>query len=211
MKIHLDVVGVFFFSSFSKLEIRKKTTNPPSQKTMPSFPTGLEPRKREAENEEDMQSIKMFSDQNGRYLNPNNSFLLEFSLCLKSCSVLKNTQSRREGFKLKWLEPAQCFLLLEISRLQECGERLKNPLNSKGMWGSDGVLVICWYLVIVKDEEIILRTTCSRKSFLIPLSKVPDGTRNPFWGKSPCKQRRFYHLSQIHFLAHCHFQIFPQK
>lgn len=86
------------FFSFSKLKIRKNPQTHPAKKTLPPFPTGPKPRRREAENEEDMQSIKMFSDQNGRYFNPNNSFLLKFSLCLKSCSVLKDTQSRREAF-----------------------------------------------------------------------------------------------------------------
>lgn len=122
----------------------------------------------------------------------------------------KHTEQER-GILTKMTWTSSVFSPAGDFQASRMWRKIKKPLNSKGMWGSDGVLVICWYYVIVKDEEIILRTTCSRKSFLIPLSKVPDGTRNPFWGKSPCKQRRFYHLSQIHFLAHCHFQIFPQK
>lgn len=78
------------------------------------------------------------------------------------------------------------------------------------MWGSDGVVVICCYLFIVKEQEIILRTTCSRNG---SRSLCPEHLvlQEPlFLGRSPsCKQRRFYHLSQMHFLAHFHFQTFP--
>lgn len=96
------------------------------------------------------------------------------------------------------------------SRLQEFGVRLKNPpqlqRNVRIRWSG------CYLLLFVYCERTRNNPEnhLQQKRFPIPLSGAPGATRTPFFGRSPsCKQRRFYHLSQMHFLAHFHFQTFP--
>lgn len=132
LKIHRELLDCNFFPC----KISKKPH--PSLKNLPSFPTGLKPSKREEENEKDMQRIRMFSDKNGRYFNPNNSFLLKFSLWLKSCSVLKCTQSRRErgvGLSLKLTLTVQCvFSCWCLPYFQKIKKTLQLQRNVKIRW-----------------------------------------------------------------------------